>query len=173
MSYFPFCYLVIRLLFVSWIYWYIICKYFISICGLSSLIAYDLIFTVFILLCFIDFSPDYWAVLSYFSVTFGLSTCPCWNISYGQSSLTFEIVHLPLISSSFLVYANKYLTKNWRKLLCTVWDNLCGSTIFHILPANYSSPDTSDSVASTERGCLGFFSNSFSLPVAWKLQGII
>lgn len=78
-----------------------------------------------------------------------------------------------LISSSFLVYANEYSTKNWRKLLCTVWDNLCCSTIFHILPANYSSPDTSDSVASTERGCLGFFSNSFSLPVAWKLQGII
>lgn len=44
---------------------------------------------------------------------------------------------------------------------------------FIFCSANYSSPDTLDSVSSTERGCLGLFSNSFSLPVAWKLQGII
>ena len=50
------------------------------------------------------------------------------------------LFHLPRFSSSFLVDANEYSTKNWKKLLCIVWDNLCSSTIFHILLCKLQQP---------------------------------
>lgn len=72
-------------------------KIFISICRLSfhlSHYCYNLVFTIFILFCVIDFSAslhDFWW-FHWIPWVLGLSTVPSWSRSYPQFYMTSGII---------------------------------------------------------------------------------
>ena len=165
---YPFCYWVVRVLYVSWMP----VPYQIYSLQIFYLNMWVILFTflwlnfhLFILLCFTDFFPLiiglYYPTSLWFLVILLNSLC---IRSFHSSLLEHELCpvlcdlwdcstfHFTVVLSLHMQMSTQ--PKIERSSFAHVWDNLCSSTLFHILLCKLQQPwhlHTLDSVSSTER----------------------